>query len=88
MPNENSLPVRSETNPRKLAGAIAARAQNGDVLLTAIGQASTHRLVLALGTLAEWGYDPLCKFSLAPTDVGMQISCTVQKCGPLTITTE
>lgn len=88
MPEENALLVSSETNPKKLAGAVAARLQAGNVVLTAIGQASTHRLVLALGVLAEWGHSPLCTFCLAPTSVGMQISCTVQQYGPPTITIE
>lgn len=88
MTKENTLPVSSETNPKKLAAAVAARLQAGDVVLTAIGQASTHRLVLALGTLAEWGHSPLCTFCLASTDVGTQISCTVQQYGPPTITIE
>lgn len=88
MPDENTLPVSSETNPKKLAGAVAARLQDGNVTLSAIGQASTHRLVLALGTLAEWGHSPLCTFRHEPTSVGTKILCTVQQYGPQTITIE
>lgn len=88
MPDENTLPVSSETNPKKLAGAVAARLQDGDVVLSAIGQASTHRLVLALVTLAEWGHSPTCTFRHVPTDVGTKILCTVQRYGPQTITIE
>ena len=88
MSDENILPVSSETNPKKLAGAVAARLQDDNVTLSAIGQASTHRLVLALVTLAEWGHAPTCTFRHVSTSVGTKIFCTVQQYGPQTITIE
>lgn len=76
-PEEKQFNVGSETNPRKLAGAIVHAIQEGNVTVSAIGEQSTHRMVLALATIAQWGHKPPLVFATSGTDHGTKISCTV-----------
>ena len=72
------FPVNSGTNPGKLAGAIVAGLQSGNVSLSAIGPASTHKLVLAICIISQWGYKPAIQLEQSSTDAGTRIICTVR----------
>lgn len=73
--NLNSFPVSRETDPKKLAGAIAKSiAGKRDVTISAIGPAATHRMVLAGCILTEWGNRVLASLSYEETDSGTKIT--------------
>jgi hypothetical protein len=70
----NSFPVSRDTDPKKLAGAIAKSFADGrDVTISAIGPAATHRMVLAGCVLTEWGNRALASLSYEETDSGTKI---------------
>ncbi len=70
----NSFPVARDTDPTKLAGAIAKSfADKRDVMISAIGPAATHKMVLAGCILTKWGNLALASLSYEETDSGTKI---------------
>jgi len=71
----NSFPASRDTDPTKLAGAIAkSLANKRDVAISAIGPAATHRMVLAGCILAQWGKSTPASLSHEETDSGTKIT--------------
>ena len=72
---QNSFPVSRDTDPTKLAGAIAKSFVDGrDVVISAIGPVATHRMVLAGCILAQWGKSVPASLSHEETDSGTKIT--------------
>ena len=72
---QNSFPVSRDTDPIKLAGAIAKSFVDGrDVVISAIGPTATHRMVLAGCILAQWGKSIPASLSHEETDSGTKIT--------------
>ena len=72
---QNSFPVSRDTDPIKLAGAIAKSLVGGrDVVISAIGPVATHRMVLAGCILAQWGKSVPASLSHEETGSGTKIT--------------
>ena len=72
---KNSFPVSRDTDPTKLAGAIAKSFAGGrDAVVSAIGPVATHRMVLAGCILAQWGKSVPASLSHEETDSGTKIT--------------
>lgn len=72
---QNSFPVSRDTDPIKLAGAIAKSFVDGrDVVISAIGPVATHRMVLAGCILAQWGKSVPASLSHEETGSGTKIT--------------